>query len=110
MNPMFLLEDIQVTAVPALTQKSWLFLAPGIPGLTLAPWPARLISTVQGAEADPQVLAALHMDAGAASSHTYLPFFCAWAAVPLRVMTANTSRALREVNRKAIFMKHLITN
>jgi hypothetical protein len=70
MNPMFLFDDIQVTVVPALTQKNWLFLAPGIPGLTLAPLPARLISTVHGAEADPQVLAAEHRLAGAASPHT----------------------------------------
>jgi hypothetical protein len=36
-NPVFLLDDIQTTFVPAFTQKNWLPFAFGIPGLTLAP-------------------------------------------------------------------------
>jgi hypothetical protein len=110
MNPVFLFEVIHTTVVPALTQKNWLFLAFGISGLTLDELPALVISTVQGAEADPQVLAAVHRIAGSGSSHTYLLFFCAWAAVKVRSTTQdNTSTALKEVNR-CIFIKHLVRN
>jgi hypothetical protein len=35
------------------------------------------MSIVHGAEAEPQVFAALHMLAGSASSHAYLLFACA---------------------------------
>src|SRR5664279_1847630 len=83
MNPVFLFEVIQTTVVPALTQKNWLFFALGTPGLTLDELPDLVMSTVQGAAVEPQVLAALHTLAGWASSQTYLLFFCACAAVAI---------------------------
>jgi hypothetical protein len=72
MKPVFLLEDIHTTVVPALMQKSWLPLAFGTLGLTEEPSPDFRTSIVQTAEADPQVLAALHESAGLGSSQTYL--------------------------------------
>src|SRR5271165_5559078 len=75
MKPVFLFEVIQTVVVPFLMQKNWLFFALGIPGFTLEELPDLVMSTVQGAEAEPQVLAAVHMPAGFASSHTYLLFF-----------------------------------
>jgi hypothetical protein len=75
MNPVFLFEVIHRTVVPFLMQKNWLFFALGIPGLTLDELPALVMSMVQGALADPQVLAAVHMLAGSASSQAYLLFF-----------------------------------
>src|SRR5664279_2024135 len=83
MNPVFLFEVIHTTVVPALMQKNWLFFALGIPGFTLDELPDLVMSTVHGAEAEPQVLAALHRLAGCASSHTYLLFFCACAVVQI---------------------------
>jgi len=74
MNPVFLLEVIHTTVVPFLMQKNWLFLALGMPGFTLEELPALVMSTVHGAEAEPQVFAAVHMLAGSASSHAYLLF------------------------------------
>src|SRR5215813_7681364 len=78
-KPVFLFEVIHTTWVPALMQKNWLFFALGTPGFTLEELPDLVMSTVQGAVADPQVLAALHMLSGWASSQTYLLFFCACA-------------------------------
>jgi hypothetical protein len=46
-------------------------------GFTLQELAPRVISIVHGDEADPQVLAALHMLSGCASSHAYLLLF--WA-------------------------------
>jgi hypothetical protein len=77
MKPVFLLEVIQMTVVPFLTQKSWLFLAFGTLGLTLAELPALVMLTVQGFVAEPQVLAALHKLAGSGSSHANLLLACA---------------------------------
>ena len=74
MNPVFLFEVIHTVVVPALMQKNWLFFALGMPGLTFEELPALVMSIVQGAEAEPQVLAALHRLAGCASSQTYLLF------------------------------------
>jgi hypothetical protein len=77
MNPVFLLEVIHTTVVPFLMQKSWLFLALGIPGLTLAELPDLVTSIVQGDVAEPQVLAALHRLSGVGSSQTNLLLACA---------------------------------
>src|SRR5689334_20255774 len=84
MNPLFLFELIHTTVVPALIQNSWLFLASGIPGFTLAELPDLVTSIVHGDEAEPQVLAALHMLSGCFSSQAYLFFFCACAGAQLR--------------------------
>ena len=99
MNPWFLFELFHTTVVPALMQKNWLFLALGIPGFTLAELADLVMSIVHGDEAEPQVLAALHMLSGCASSHTYLLFFCACAAVQLsRTTQDNKSNALQMFN------------
>src|ERR1700742_2497271 len=82
-KPLFLFEVIHTTGVPALMQNNWLFFALGIPGFTLAELADLVMSIVHGDEAEPQVLAALHMLSGCASSHTYLLFFCACAVVQL---------------------------
>ena len=64
MKPVFLFEVIQTVVVPFLMQKNWLFFALGMPGFTLEELPALVMSTVQGADAEPQVLAAVHRLAG----------------------------------------------
>jgi hypothetical protein len=74
MNPVFLLDVIQTTEVPALMQKNWLFFAFGIPGLTVEPPPDLRTSILHASEPDPHVFAAVHMSAGCGSSQTYLLF------------------------------------
>jgi hypothetical protein len=76
-KPVFLLEVIQMTLVPFLTQKSWLFLAFGTLGLTLAELPDLVMLTVQGFVAEPQVLSAVHKLAGSGSLHANLLLACA---------------------------------
>ena len=76
MKPVFLLEVIQMTVVPLLTQKSWLFLAFGTLGLTLAELPDLVMLTVQGFVAEPQVLSAVHKLAGSGSLHANLLLAC----------------------------------
>jgi hypothetical protein len=61
---LFLFELIHTTVVPALIQKSRLFFASGMPGFTLAELVPRVMLIVQGEEAEPQVLLALHMVSG----------------------------------------------
>jgi hypothetical protein len=87
----FLLEVIQTTDVPALMQKNWLPFASGTPGLTEAPSPDFLTSIVHTADADPQVLAAVHLSSGFGSSQMYLLF--AWVSVlpSKRTVDANTT-------------------
>src|SRR5580692_2189829 len=100
MNPLFLFELIHTTAVPALTQKNWLFFALGIPGFTFAELADLVMSIVHGDEAEPQVLAALHLLSGCSSSHTYLLFFCARASAQLisRTMQDNRINARQVLN------------
>jgi len=71
-KPTFLDELLHVTVVPTLTQNGAFDLAPAIPGVTDAALAVRLTSTVQGAEADPQVVAALHIPCGFVYAQTYL--------------------------------------
>jgi len=61
-----------VTFVPIFTQKSELPLAFGMLGVTDAESDVRFTSTVQGVEADPHVLAAVHSCAGFTSMQAYL--------------------------------------
>src|ERR1700729_3009559 len=79
-KPTFFLVLFHCTVVPAFTQKSELPLAPGMLGVAEAAYAVRWTSTEHGAEAEPQVLAALHSCAGFASEHAYLSFFD-WAVV-----------------------------
>jgi len=61
--------------------------------------PALVMSILHGAVDEPQVLAALHMLSGCASSHTYLLFFCACAATQFsKAMQVNKSDALQILN------------
>lgn len=54
------------------------------------------MSIVHGDEAEPQVLAGLHMLSGWSSAHVYLPFFCACAIAQFSKMTQdNKSNTLR---------------
>src|ERR1700761_688547 len=52
---------------------------------------------VHGDEAEPQVLAALHMLSGCSSSHRYLLFFCATANAQLSRTIQDNKRSAREV-------------
>src|SRR6516162_5962166 len=70
-KPTFLDRLINVTVVPTFTQNGALALAPGIPSVTEAAFAVRLTSTVQGSEADPHVVAALHIVSGFGSKQTY---------------------------------------
>jgi hypothetical protein len=71
MKPVFLLDDIHTTVVPALMQNSWFPLASGTLGLTDEPSPDFRTLIVQTAELDPQVLAAVHKSSGLGSSQAY---------------------------------------
>ena len=105
MNPLFLFELIHTTGVPSLMQKNWLFFALGIPGFTLAELVDLVMSIVQGDEGEPQVLAALHMLSGCASSHTYLLFFCACAVAQLsRTIQHNENSELQILHFCGIFI------
>jgi hypothetical protein len=97
MNPLFLFELVQTTVVPALMQNNWLFFALGILGFTLAELADLLMSTVHDDEAEPQVLAALHMLSGWLSSHAYLFFFCACVGAQLKTAMQDNKTNLLEV-------------
>jgi hypothetical protein len=64
-----------VTVVPTFTQKSEFPFAFGMPGVEDAESAVRFTSTVQGEEADPHVLLAVHSCAGFASEQAYLLLF-----------------------------------
>jgi hypothetical protein len=91
MNPLFLFELIHTTVVPALMQNNWLLSALGILGFTLAESAPLLMSIVHCDEAEPHVLAALHMFSGCVSPHAYLPrvWDCAVAQVNRRTQDNN---------------------
>src|SRR5579871_1913397 len=63
-------------------------------GLTLEELTDRVMSTVQGEDAEPHVFAALHMLSGCGSSQAYLLFFCALAAAELKTMQNNKNEAI----------------
>src|SRR5271154_1638153 len=79
-NPWCFVSLCQVTLVSTFTQNSLFPLAPGIPAVAEAALAVRLTSTRHGCEGDPQVLAAVHSEAGSGSLHTYGFFFCVSAA------------------------------
>ena len=66
---------IHVTVVPVFTQKSALLLGAGTLAVEDAAFDVRFTSTVQGVEAYPQVLLALHSCAGFGSEQAYLLLF-----------------------------------
>src|SRR5271168_4739228 len=70
-----------------------------MPGFTLAEVADLLMLITHGDEAEPQVLAALHMVSGCGSSHTYLLFACATSPVR-RTMQVDKSNALQVLNRR----------
>ena len=74
-NPVFLLEDFHTTLVPDFTQNRAFFLGSVTLAVAEAELPSLLTLTVQGSEADQQVLAALHSVSGFASEQAYLLFF-----------------------------------
>src|SRR5215469_7614621 len=71
-KPTFLDSLLKVTFVPTLTQNGAFSLAPAMPGVTEAALAVRLMSTIQGALADPQVVLALHIACGSDSEQIYL--------------------------------------
>lgn len=64
-----------VTVVPTFTQKRELPFAFGMLGVLDAESAVRFTSTVQGVEADPHVVAAVHSCAGVGSEQAYFVFF-----------------------------------
>ena len=81
-NPTFLLLLFQTTVVPALTQNVEFPLAPGMLGVAEAEFAVRFTSITQGAVADPQVLAGVHMAAGFGSEQAYLGLGFFSSAIP----------------------------
>ncbi len=74
-KPVFLDELCHVTVVPAFTQNEAFSLAFGISGVDDADAPPlRLISTTQADEADPHIVAAVHILPGFVSEQMYLLF------------------------------------
>ena len=99
LNPLFFFELNHTTVVPALMQKNWLFFASGMLGFTLAELDDLVMSILQADDAEPQVLAALHMVSGRSSSHMYLLFFSACAKPAVRrTMQVGKSNALQVLN------------
>jgi hypothetical protein len=86
-NPLLLFELFHMTVVPALMQNNWFLFALGVLGFTLAESPDLVTSTVHVDDAEPQVLAAVHMLSGWLSSHAYLLFFCPSVGAQLRTAT-----------------------
>jgi hypothetical protein len=80
---MFLAVDCQVTVVPVLTQNKGLPFAFGMLGVAVAEFDVRFTSIVHAAEAEPQVLLALHWLAGWGSVQAYLLTFFDWAAAEM---------------------------
>src|SRR5215467_4181224 len=76
-----------------------------MPGLTLDEFPAFVMSIVQGAEAEPQVLAAVQRLAGSGSSQAYLLF--ARAAVVSSTTIQMIARAAFCFFTGIIFPPHL---
>src|SRR5467141_3819516 len=63
------------------------------------------MSMVHCDEAEPHVLAALHMFSGCASSHAYLPFFCACAVAQFNRRTQhNNGTVLQTLKCSRIFI------
>ena len=63
-KPTFLDSLLKLTFVPTFMQNGAFSLAPGILGVREAALAVRLMSTTQGAEADPHVVLALHIPCG----------------------------------------------
>jgi hypothetical protein len=94
-KPVFLELLENVTVVPALTQKAVLALASGILGLAVAELlPLRLISMLQGEDAEPQVLASAQIFAGLATEQTsFLTFFLvSWPTMNVVRKSGKTKR------------------
>src|SRR3974377_1383091 len=80
-KPTFLDTLLKVTFVPTVIQNGAFSLAPAILGVTEAALAVRLMSTAQGALADPQVVLALHIPCGLDSEQTYLSLSFPFAAM-----------------------------
>ena len=94
--------------VSALTQKVWLPFAFGMSGVAVAALEDLLTSTEHGCDGDPQVLAAVHRDAGSGSLQEYDIFFCACAASPqVRTTSGKASNRNLGTLSRAIFIASL---
>ena len=82
-KPVFFDPLFQLTVVPAFTQKGAFPLAFGMLGVAEASEAVRLISTVHGVEAEPQVFSAVQTDCGLGSEQRYFsgPRICSCATV-----------------------------
>jgi hypothetical protein len=92
-KPVFLELVEKVTVVPTLMQNALLALTSGIVGFAVAEPPLRLISIVQGEEAEPQVFTSAQMLAGLdAEQSTFLTFFLvSWPMMKLVRRSGNTN-------------------
>jgi len=80
MKPWCFVSLLQITVVPAFTQKVELPFAPGMLGVAEAAFAVRFTSTEHGSNVDPHVVAAVQAAVGSASVHAYGFFlFCACA-------------------------------
>jgi hypothetical protein len=89
----------QVNVVPAFTQNVAFPFGFAILATDSAELAVRLTSTVQGVEADPQVILALHNAAGLASKQAYLLAFldCACATTQLSSKKNNSKSELEQI-------------
>jgi hypothetical protein len=112
-KPVFLDELCHVMVVPIFTQNGAFPLAFGMSGVEDADvLPLRLMSTTQGEEADPHVVAAVHMLPGLVSEQMYLLFLpcCALAAKkPAVNILKNRSEPRHVATRCGNFIVHLST-
>ena len=95
-----------VTVVPTFTQKGELPFAFGMLGVLEAESAVRFTSTVQGVEADPHVVAAVHSCAGVGSEQAYLLLFD-WAFALLSSMkNVNAIACQPTTNDRRTFIMH----
>src|SRR5450631_1282703 len=96
------------SVVPALTQKSEFPFAFGMLGVADAASAVLFTSTVQGVEADPQVLAAVHICAGFDSAQTSLVFLDWAVAWPNNASRVKQNVVQQIATLRGIFIMHLV--
>ena len=96
-----------VTVVPTFTQKGELPFAFGMLGVLEAESAVRFTSTVQGVEADPHVVAAVHRCAAVGSEQAYL-LFVDWAfALLSSTRSVKENEKQRMTDDRRTFIMHL---
>src|SRR5271167_3048447 len=102
-KPVFFCVLFHTIFVPVLTQNVLFAFALAILGVAEAPSSLRFTSTIQGLEADPHVLPALHTDCGLGSEQAYLSF-CASAATQLKSSRRQVRDPVRTENVCRVFI------